>query len=152
MTPTTLEELFADVQVSLEYASVALQDLRPFMSDAQWSVLKDNIKNCEEKDYFREMVVALHGRVERMPKTYDQDGMGDKAVVHLHYFVGSCDWWITEKDKSGGLQHQAFGLACLGHEPELGYISIKELTDVGAELDLHWTPKTLGEIRAKLYG
>ena len=40
----------------------------------------------------------------------------------------------------------AFGIADLGMEPELGYISIPELLEVGAELDLYHTPKTVAEI------
>jgi hypothetical protein len=36
-----------------------------------------------------------------------------------------------------------------GYEPELGYISIEELLENGAELDLHWTPKPFSKIKAK---
>ena len=32
----------------------------------------------------------------------------------------------------------------------MGYISIDELIKHGAELDLYWNPKTVGEIKAKL--
>lgn len=32
--------------------------------------------------------------------------------------------------------------------PEIGYISIAELVKNGAEIDLHFDPKTLGEIKA----
>jgi hypothetical protein len=46
-------------------------------------------------------------------------------------------------------QHQAFGLVSLGYEPELGYISLPEILKAGAELDLHWTPTTVGEILEK---
>ena len=79
-----------------------------------------------------------------MPKTYETDGQGLKAVAHLHYFTPAFDFYITEKDRSGGTK-QAFGLAC-AHERELGYISIRQLVEAGADLDLHWTPKTLAEI------
>jgi len=58
------------------------------------------------------------------------------------------DWYITEKDM-GDEQIQAFGLADLGMGfPELGYISIEELVENGVELDLHWTPKTLAEVKS----
>ena len=33
-----------------------------------------------------------------MPATYGQDGLGEAAVVHLHYFMAGMDWWVTEKD------------------------------------------------------
>lgn len=32
--------------------------------------------------------------------------------------------------------------------PELGYISIAEIIECGGELDLHFTPATLKEIRS----
>ncbi len=83
-----------------------------------------------------------------MPKTYEQDGKGDDAVVYLHYFRGDMDWYITEKDMEAE-QHQAFGLADLGMGfPELGYINISELIDNNVELDLYWEPKTLREVKA----
>jgi hypothetical protein len=43
----------------------------------------------------------------------------------------------------------AMASACRGEErAELGYISISELVQCGAELDLHFEPATLGEIKA----
>jgi hypothetical protein len=32
-------------------------------------------------------------------------------VVHLHYFVGGCDWWVVEVD-SIERPHLAFGYVC----------------------------------------
>jgi Protein of unknown function (DUF2958) len=84
--------------------------------------------------------------------TYEQDGLGDDAVVHMHYFLNGSDWWITELDVEDKVS-QAFGLVQLdSYQPELGYISIAELVSnsVGAELDLHWTPKTLLQVRETL--
>lgn len=46
---------------------------------------------------------------------------------------------------------EVVGQADLGYgEPELGYISITELLDNGVELDLYFTPSTLGQINAKV--
>ena len=73
------------------------------------------------------------------------------ALAHLHYFIGGCDWWIVEKDSDPDQagQVQAFGIADLGMGAELGYISIPELLENGAELDLYYTePKTIGELLA----
>ena len=74
-----------------------------------------------------------------MPKTYEQDGNGGDAIVSLHYFKGGMEWYILERDKSDE-QEQAFGLADLGDGGELGYISIQELIENGAEIDLYFTP------------
>jgi len=67
-------------------------------------------------------------------------------IAHLHYFTGSGDWYITERDTSTE-QHQAFGLADLGYGGELGYISIAELIANNVELDLHFTPQPLAQLR-----
>ena len=121
--------------------------LRRFVSTQQLSVLGDACYG-EEREWFIDTLVELAERILAMPKTYEQDGKGDDAIVYLHYFKGDMDWYITEKDVETE-QHQAFGLADLGMGfPELGYISIEELTEFGAELDLHWTPKTLAEVKA----
>src|SRR3989442_851268 len=82
-------------------------------------------------------------------KTHDKHSKGDAAIVYLHYFNGSMDWYITEKDMEAGGQHQAFGLADFGDGGELGYISIVELIRNHVELDLYWTPCTLAHIRAR---
>ena len=104
----------------------------------------------EEWKFFADKMKELAGVIAAMPKTYDQDGKGDEAVAHLHYFRGAGDWYITEKDMDGTGTEQAFGLADLyGDGGELGYISIYELTEAGVELDFHFNPKTIGRIRGK---
>ncbi len=132
----------AKAQVLLE----ASMNLRRFMPTAEIDTLQDNIHG-EEGEHFAQLILDTWAKIQAMPKTYEQDGKGEDAVTHLHYFMGSADWFITERDAEP-VQHQAFGLADLGYGPELGYISIVELIQNGVELDLHWTPKTLGEIRA----
>jgi hypothetical protein len=103
----------------------------------------------EEWQFFADKMKELAGAIAAMPKTYDQDGMGDSAVAHLHYFRGAADWYITEKDMEGKGTEQAFGLADLGYGGELGYISIEELISSGVELDFHFSPKTIGQIKGK---
>ena len=122
----------------------ALQDLAPYMARGQWHTLWRGCQRGEEQAHFRQLVQDWAARIAAMPKTYETDGQGLKAVAHLHYFTPAFDFYITEKDRSGGTQ-QAFGLAC-AHEREIGYINIRELVEAGAELDLHWTPKTLADI------
>jgi len=86
-------------------------------------------------------------------------------VLHLHYFLRDCDWWIAELEPSTGL---AFGYACLHGDAtnaEWGYIDLTELeglyqlahvqTDRNGrpvrllphlivERDLHWAPRLAG--------
>jgi hypothetical protein len=86
-------------------------------------------------------------------RLYAQEGKGEDAIVHIHYFnpAGQGDWWITE----GGREEDdfiMFGLCDLGY-PELGYVSLNELQSVkgpfglGIERDLHWRKRTLRECR-----
>ena len=130
-------------------ATIHNQDLGHFIGAAQRRAMAVGCRG-EEAAYFMAKIAEYGKRVKEMPETYEQDGLGDKALVHLHYFTASCDWYITEKDSDpdGEGQIQAFGAADLGHGGELGYISIKELIQHGAELDLHWTPKTLASFTA----
>lgn len=104
----------------------------------------------EERQFFIDKICELADLfAHKMAKTYEQDGKGNDAIVYLHYFHASgADWYITERDIEDE-QNQAYGLADLGYGAELGYISIEELKSVGAELDIHWTPKTLGAVRVK---
>ena len=109
----------------------------------------------EEGDYFADLLTKLKERIEAMPKTYETEAIERKdKVIHLHYFRGSVDAWIVEKDmgdESGDLlQLQAFGFVDVGggslQEADMGYISIQELIELGVEMDLYWEPKTVGEL------
>lgn len=126
--------------------AATLTGLRRFIGPAQMAAMLEGL-HCEERNFFFGKLIEIDARIAAMPATYATDGQGDDAIVHLHYFTGGCDWYITEKD-SENAQHQAFGLACI-HESELGYISIVELLRCRAELDLHFTPTTLATIRQK---
>jgi len=127
----------------------ALNDLGQFIGRAQRACLLEAFRS-EEKEWFFNKVLELHQRITTMPKTYEQDGKGDKAIIYLHYFAGGqANAYITERDMETE-QHQAFGLADLfGDGGELGYISLMEWLANGAELDFHFTPCTLGELRQK---
>ena len=118
--------------------------LHNFLSIEQLTILDMNMKG-EERSYFEKLVEELENTFETMPKTYEQDGKGEDAIVYLHYFIGDFDWYITERDTESE-QLQAFGLACIFYD-ELGFISIVEIIQNGGELDFNWTPKTLAEVR-----
>ncbi|MFH1080474.1 MAG: hypothetical protein V1766_09485 [Pseudomonadota bacterium] len=128
-----------------------------FIGKSQLSVMLDNCKG-EEGEYFKAMIEDLKTIISTMPKTYETDGQGDEAKAILHYFNGASDWWIVEKDAGSpdddvpGIQEQDFGFVCLNGDAEyaeLGYINIEELIQHGVELDLYYTPETIGAIKAR---
>lgn len=122
-----------------------------FLGRAQTRAIAAGLRG-EEGSFFADKLRDLIERVASMPKTYEQEGRGDDAVAHLHYFLGGFDWYITERDLEQE-QHQAFGWALLGNVGpdggELGYISLAEITGAGAELDLFFSPAPLGELRQR---
>lgn len=120
--------------------------LRHFIGHSQRAALAEALHG-EESPHFEQTIKTIAAGIANMPRPYGTRGQGDNALVVLHYFRGACDWWITERDSTDE-QLQAFGLASLGYEPELGYISIHELLRAGVELDLYWHPVTIGEVRA----
>jgi len=125
----------------------ALATLRTLTAPAQRAVILAAARG-EEAEHFLEIIDHIHAMWQAMPKTYETDGQGCSALARLHYFTGGCDWWIVEKDADPDHagQIQAFGIADLGMGPEAGYISIPELLENGAELDLYFTPKRMGEL------
>ncbi len=140
---------------TIQDARKAITDLKPFISSRQLFALSSAF-HYEEKQFFFDKVVEMSLIIANMSESYQQDGKGDEAMVYLHYFRGGMDWYITEKDagseddhpKDKGKQFQAFGFADLGYGGELGYISIAELIENNIEIDLYFTPKPLGEIKA----
>lgn len=135
----------------LDAATALSTTLRGFIPQPELCAIGEACRG-EERQFFFDKIVEMAGIVSGMPKTYETDSQGDQAIAYLHYFSRGADWYITEKDAGDGPddteQHQAFGLADLGHGGELGYISIVELVQNGVELDLYFTPKPLAAIRA----
>lgn len=88
-----------------------------------------------------------------LPDLYSQDGKGMDAVAVVHYFspYSGWDWYGTEFDG----EDTFFGLV-RGFETELGYFSLRELSETmisiggvmvpAVERDLYWTPKKLSEL------
>ena len=126
--------------------------IQAFIGHEQASVIRAGMRG-EEGQYYKDKIKEIDAILDRMPKTGETDGQGDNAIAYLHYFKGSADAWITELDKGAPddepeqYQSQAFGLADLGYGPELGYVSIPELLKAGMEIDLHWTPRAIKEIK-----
>jgi len=124
--------------------ATSLAVLRSFVPRSEFLVMKSS-------EEFHQIIVDTAEQISKSARTYDTDGQGDAAVVQLHYFSGSSDWYILELDKDG-LLDQAFGWVVLGGDlqcAELGYISINELCQNGVELDLHWTPRPLAAVKAE---
>lgn len=123
--------------------------LTPFVGLSQRAGLLQLLSG-EEGEHFADKVIKLWADIRTMPVTYEQDGAAD-PTVHLHYFgPGDQHAYITERDVSADVessqaQHQTFGLACINGDSDLGYISLPEWLAGGAEIDLYWTPKMLGE-------
>ncbi|WP_052123106.1 hypothetical protein [Gallibacterium anatis] len=124
----------------------ALEAHKAFFSKSQYKTIQDALKG-EESTGMVDTLKPLFKRIDSMPKSYETDGQGNDAVAQLHYFVSNGDFYITEKDMSGAGTRQAFGMTVMNGDPELGYISIDEITSANAELDLYWTPKTLEAIK-----
>jgi hypothetical protein len=79
-------------------------------------------------------IKRLNGIVENMPQLYETDGLKGRHPLSLHYFLGGCDWYITEWDREDAL----FGYAILNNDVEMsewGYLSRSEI--LGIEAALH---------------
>lgn len=127
--------------------------LNQIIPAAQFKLI-ETLRKGEEGEFFDQKFAELEAIFENMPSTYETDGQGASAVAHLHYFCGDSHWYIVEKD-CGDEQFQAYGLAILNGDldcAEMGYISLLELIRQvrGVEIDLHWTPKTLADVRKEL--
>ena len=141
MNTTTNKPIFG-----MRKASQDMRTIRGFLGDRQAQAIADGCRG-EERQFFHEKLDELARIVKVMPKSYETDGQGDDAIAHLHYFTPKWDWYITEKDSDpdGQGQIQAYGMVD-GWERERGYVSIKEITRAGAELDLHWEPISLRQV------
>lgn len=126
--------------------------LEKFIPRSQRALIQELSKG-EERAFFWEKAKELHSIIRDMPQIYQQDGMGENAIVSLHYFAGGSDWFIMEREPDNESQHQVFGYVVLNGDleyAELGYISLPELLQLEVSLDLHFEPRTLKEVKAEL--
>jgi hypothetical protein len=108
-----------------------------------------------EETKMKLMTKAIEARFAKLGR---QEGKGDQAIVVAKFFCpwNGWTWFATEfeADEPGTEDGNFFGLV-VGHETELGYFNRKELENVrglfglGIERDLHWTERTLAEVREK---
>jgi len=81
-----------------------------------------------------------------------QEGKGEATMIYTHYFIGGCDWYISEMDPTS---RRAFGFVDLGNgASEWGYIDLEELEAVLAtplnlpvERDLYFEPQPISKLR-----
>jgi len=95
----------------------------------------------------------LPDRLDPIPDLYETEDtpLADK-LLHLHYFVGACDWYVAELD---GDHRIAFGYVNLGDDQnaEWGYMDLTELRGIVVhdrlvvERDLDWAPTRFTNIR-----
>jgi len=84
-------------------------------------------------DSLTEKLLA-NGRAQRAAMDNGDDALDFKPVVKLFAPDAQCTWLLTELDPDGGL---VFGLCDLGMGgPELGYVSLIELSSVRGKLGL----------------
>ncbi len=128
------------------------KSLLPFLGGPQKGATETGLRG-PDGDFFDAKMRSLQTLIETMPRSYETEGQGDQAIVHLHYFGASSDWYLTELDSDPDHvgQRQAFGVADLGMGyPEMGYIDLQEALRLGAELDYHFEPVSLRALKQKL--
>ncbi len=91
-----------------------------------------------------EKIPALYFNEDNKIKTKDQK-------IHMHFFIGGCDWWVSEYDPE---TKNMFGFCCLNDtmNAEWGYVSLNELKDVKigfmeVDKDKHWTVRPASEVK-----
>jgi len=86
---------------------------------------------------------------KKLPPLYSGEEKGVEALALVKFFTPDSGWTWYASEFDG--KDTFFGLA-VGFQPELGYFSLSELQQVCGRLrlpverDLHYTPKTLGEL------
>jgi len=91
-------------------------------------------------------------QLDAIPRLYSTEDIPIKdKVIHLHFFIGGCDWYIAEFDGDDLF----WGFAILNNDHEMaewGYISFRELQGikingwVEIDCDLNWEIKKASEV------
>jgi len=86
-----------------------------------------------------------------LPRIYETESIAcDEKIIHMHFFIGACDWYVAEYDG----EDKFFGYAILNGDldcAEWGYFSLEELKSInvkGFEIDrdLYWKTRSFAEV------
>jgi hypothetical protein len=98
--------------------------------------------------------VPTDDRLSRLPQLYETEHIPlQEKLVYIHFFLGSCDWYVCEYDG----QDTFWGYAILNGDffnAEWGYVSFSELKsiklngwlEVDCETEESWQIRSAGEI------
>ena len=92
-------------------------------------------------------------RLDRIPRLYKTEHLPIKdKLIHLHFFIGGCDWYVAEYDGDDIF----FGYAILNNDTECaewGFVSFSEMKElnvsgieIDCELEEHWSPTPVSKI------
>ena len=92
-------------------------------------------------------------RLNQIPRLYETESILTKdKIIHLHFFIGGCDWYVAEYDGDDLF----YGYAILNADlqnAEWGYISFSELKainlngiEIDCELEEFWQPKPVSQV------
>ena len=72
-------------------------------------------------------------RLNKVPRLYETENVPLKEkLVHLHFFIGGCDWYICETDGKDIM----WGFCILNNDYEMaewGFVSLSELRSIKIE-------------------
>lgn len=98
--------------------------------------------------------VPTKERLDKIPRLYETEKVSvQDKLIYLHFFIGSCDWYIAEYDGDDIF----FGYAILNGDlqnAEWGYFSFSELKEirvqgwceVDCELEEIWRVKIFADL------
>ena len=96
-------------------------------------------------------------RLSKIPKLYETEYIpAEEKMIHLHFFLGGCDWFIAEFDG----EDTFFCFAILNGDweyAEWGYASFQELKElrvarifqIDCELEKYWKVRPFSEVIIK---
>ena len=91
--------------------------------------------------------------LKTLPDLYETENVSlEKKIIHMHFFIGGCDWYVSEYGPSDRL---FFGYAILNNDlqnAEWGYVSYDELRDlrvreIEVDRDLYWKSTPAAEVQ-----
>lgn len=132
------------------YNQYIFQQLKPFLA-------------CAENGFFilykqqtKEKIIMWNApskkQLSTLPTLYATENVPLKdKIIHLHFFIGGCDWFIAEFDGDDLF----FGFTILNQDyqnAEWGYISFGELKSIKVQgwleidRDIHWKVRPAKEV------
>lgn len=100
----------------------------------------------DERQKYLEILSDFGERIVRMPVSGEEVIPKEDEIAQLHYKSGLYNWYVTRKGPETPTENALVLITAPGIPESIGFMSVKDIINLGAELNLSFKPQRLSKI------